>query len=677
MYKKTKMGLAVASAALLLSGCGGGGSDSSSGQPNFDGAKVTISGRAADGYLVQANVCADLNNNSRCDGDEPMTTTGPGGVFDLSLSGSEVTSKLLVEAIQNLTVDEDTGQPVTKGYTMRGVIDASKDEQFVSPITSMVVDEMERGGGTSLEKAKQKVTERLNTSFDVMADFVAAAEGDSDESQNAERLHRIAQLKARFFANIESEIDQSYLDKAGMTKREIMALFTSKLDGVLTLILRDANDSMGDSNFDPDSILENPDYGIEIPDLDLPDLEEPEGPTPQPSQSFDERLAEATPETPFFRETPSGLQSLSEAKSHEFYFTRNALNPTKFHYVEIEQGVVSGSGTTAKIESKEHASRQYSSHVGSEYVEADSLRVHYWNGERQVSKEMTQNFFAEREVEAAGGTLTGAASGINTSASYMGVDLSGVTVGPTLVTLFEGLGINDIAPVAGSVSFHSGAKAFVRSETLDNDLYVTSWPGLSSAGNPSETTCSPNANITVVESCNVVYGNESTNGFAAPAKTLDGLMFNYGDDAANGSSNGIMGFEQNGITYGAALFGQMTDGSGDINIYKIDEDHRSKVATGEWELVFEPFTHVRLNLPDGMYYPAFMSKVGGQGYAFLHEDSGYVRAGRFTPKGTEVATYFNRNPDKVLLNQIAAKQITELMDSWDLLIENPGWSSVD
>jgi ABC-type glycerol-3-phosphate transport system substrate-binding protein len=70
MQKRSTLGIMIAS-TILATGCGGGGGSGSSENVTETPENITISGRAADGYLVQANVCADLNANGRCDAGEP------------------------------------------------------------------------------------------------------------------------------------------------------------------------------------------------------------------------------------------------------------------------------------------------------------------------------------------------------------------------------------------------------------------------------------------------------------------------------------------------------------------------------------------------------------------------------------------------------------------------------
>src|SRR5690606_5741673 len=104
----------------------------------------TISGRAADGYLQYATVCLDLNNNARCDADEPATISGDGGKFELTLADEQMaklsSSRLVVETKAGVTVDEDYGVAIKRGYTLQAPVNVEKKgEQFVSPITSLVV----------------------------------------------------------------------------------------------------------------------------------------------------------------------------------------------------------------------------------------------------------------------------------------------------------------------------------------------------------------------------------------------------------------------------------------------------------------------------------------------------------------------------------------------------------
>lgn len=74
------------SAAIALCACGGGGS---SGEPEQNKINFSTSGSVIDGYLVDAKVCADLNQNNNCDDDEPSAITGEFGKFTINAQVAE------------------------------------------------------------------------------------------------------------------------------------------------------------------------------------------------------------------------------------------------------------------------------------------------------------------------------------------------------------------------------------------------------------------------------------------------------------------------------------------------------------------------------------------------------------------------------------------------------------
>jgi len=88
--------------SLLLIGCGGKGSSSSS-----ETTSENISGSAVDGYISGAVVCLDININGICDEDEPTTSTGTDGAF--LFTNVEIDDELIV-AIVSGGIDMATGK---------------------------------------------------------------------------------------------------------------------------------------------------------------------------------------------------------------------------------------------------------------------------------------------------------------------------------------------------------------------------------------------------------------------------------------------------------------------------------------------------------------------------------------------------------------------------------------
>lgn len=116
-------------AALTLTGCG---SDSSSDSnesiiPNEKTKTITV----IDGYLTNAEVCADKNNNKQCDSGESIGFTNEKG--QLTISKELAAYPLLAKAIVGKTQDSDSIGYVTSSYTMG----ASKNLDVITPFTTI------------------------------------------------------------------------------------------------------------------------------------------------------------------------------------------------------------------------------------------------------------------------------------------------------------------------------------------------------------------------------------------------------------------------------------------------------------------------------------------------------------------------------------------------------------
>lgn len=180
-----KFGAGAISVALV--GCGGG-SESDSKLPSAvePTASRTLSGVVMDGYLVNANVCLDKNQNSICDsGDGAVVQTNSQGRYQLPIDGDTSGIRLLVEAIEYQTIDLDNpNQPIESGYTLE---QPAAQSAIISPMTSIIAS-LAEVSGESFEQAAQTLASDLNVSVNVLkSDYVA---GSSVESRNVHMLAR-------------------------------------------------------------------------------------------------------------------------------------------------------------------------------------------------------------------------------------------------------------------------------------------------------------------------------------------------------------------------------------------------------------------------------------------------------------------------------------------------------
>ena len=665
---------------LLVSGCGGGSSSSSTDDTASGNQTTTVSGRAADGYLAQAQVFVDLNGNGSLDRDEPRTDTDGTGFF--SLETPRTNAQLVVEAIQNLTVDLDTNQPVPKPFTLRAPIIPENEEQFVSPITTMVSDELE--GGATLEQAKQTVSTRLKTTFDPMEDFLAAkASTDATVAQNAERLHRIAQVTARIAAQVEAETDQSDLDTLGITKSELIGLINTQIEILLPTILSDVDSSLGEEAFDPDTLTEKPEYEVAAPTPDEPN----NGGGDSLNNTFTElnaRFENAASDSPFFDPVESGGTSVNvEAKINYFDFT--ALQSGQLYYGALQTSVIFEQSPGAALSNQEFFPLFNSTGDSTvrEFISADNSNMFVFDQASGAFKEETIEDNMIGFLNAVPGSLSGSPDGsvlgsayndtIQTYAQYISFSLAGLRINEAMALMHPEIR-DTVLEQTDQAIFSEGAMAYAKVEGFENDVFLTDW-------RKSFQECGAGAALADLQGCNTVYGESSnTNGIdvPTPATDFDALAYPAGitDENVNAA---VIGFESGGIEHYMTLHGNKADGSGEIRVSKYDRDSfvAQRVGTGTWELKTEPFEHIALNMPDGIYYRAFQDTRGGAGYSYLHELDGYLRAGRYVPADAPVQEFFNRDPNKVWLNELATNEALGKLNEWGYLTQHPGFTNPD
>lgn len=211
MRKWTRLKEAAAVLAMLsMTACSGGGGSDSAGviEENPPPAPTQIGGQVADGYLRGAKVCLDINENKKCDIDEPTATTGAEGRYQM---GPEVLGEfnaalypVLVE-VPETAIDEDTNAPVGKEYVLSAP--AGKPE-FVSPITTLVQNEIESNPGLTPEMAEKTVRDQIGVSENVslFENYVAPA---PEKAAELRTVHQVAQVVARTMADMKTQVEDA------------------------------------------------------------------------------------------------------------------------------------------------------------------------------------------------------------------------------------------------------------------------------------------------------------------------------------------------------------------------------------------------------------------------------------------------------------------------------------
>ena len=156
-------------AALTLTGCGGGDSDTPV-TPNENTKTITV----IDGYLTNAEVCVDKNDNKQCDDGESIGLTNEKG--QLEISQEQAAYPLLAKAVAGKTQDSDSIGYVANSYTMG----ASKNMDVITPFTTMA-----HHGDISIDELASQLNLDSKT---ISGDYVA----DKATNEAAIKAHLIA-----------------------------------------------------------------------------------------------------------------------------------------------------------------------------------------------------------------------------------------------------------------------------------------------------------------------------------------------------------------------------------------------------------------------------------------------------------------------------------------------------
>lgn len=257
--------------APFLVACGGGSSTATD-DPSPD--PVTISGQVMDGYLRDARVFLDLNNNGLRDDFEPETRSGADGEFSLSTTEAiPGDATVIAEAITGVTIDQDDDQTVPLGYTLRSPLVTNSEvmsdqntnnakkldsyTSFVSPLTTLISREIIANGRT-FEAAADKVAADLGLSIAPEKNYMELKDSDDPEiARNAERAHRIAQVLARIQAKQESQFSGFDFTIDGADKLSFLNTLTENIQAVVSSVVADVNLSLqGEDPFDPDYLAD-------------------------------------------------------------------------------------------------------------------------------------------------------------------------------------------------------------------------------------------------------------------------------------------------------------------------------------------------------------------------------------------------------------------------------------
>ncbi|SEA06890.1 Ig-like domain-containing protein [Desulfuromusa kysingii] len=221
------------SSLCLLSACGGGGGggDSSGTSKAADDASspvvTMLTGKVADGYLREARVFLDRNNNHAYDNGEPTTQSTSGGSYQLDVSpGEGDLYPVVAQVVAGQTVDEDTGTTVAYNYLLES---SPGYWQFVSPLTTLVKLERDKNPSFSHQQAEIAIRSRFGIadSVSLFTDYIEPENVNSALITEHSRTHKAAQVIATLMGRVRESIRQNLGGIIGATEQSLVSYMVS------------------------------------------------------------------------------------------------------------------------------------------------------------------------------------------------------------------------------------------------------------------------------------------------------------------------------------------------------------------------------------------------------------------------------------------------------------------
>ncbi|MBD1557191.1 hypothetical protein HC752_09580 [Vibrio sp. S9_S30] len=208
MLNKTVFSLA---ATALLTACGGG-STANTPEPKPTPTDQTIT--VIDGYLSNAAICVDRNQNGQCDADERLSTmTDDSG--KITIDKNDLAYPIMAQVIAGQTQDSDTPGYLSHSYEMI----ASAGEKTITPFTTLAnIHNMDMSA----------LAASLHLPLSAMTGDYVAKKASNNESAKA---HLFARAITQQFSEHLSDADANeLLTKSGKLTAEIAKLVNEGKD---------------------------------------------------------------------------------------------------------------------------------------------------------------------------------------------------------------------------------------------------------------------------------------------------------------------------------------------------------------------------------------------------------------------------------------------------------------
>ncbi|MGF1774849.1 hypothetical protein L4C42_21430 [Vibrio wakamikoensis] len=196
--KKSVLSTAILS-AIVLSGCGGSSDEGGT----IQGRTITV----IDGYLENAQVCVDRNENGVCDDGEVIGKTNANGQFTIPASDKD--HPVIIRSIAGSTKDADRVGYLTQSFEMT----ASSDSSVVTPFTTLA---------NANDMSIEDLAAVLNLDSSVISGDYVSLKGDIDKAEDAIKGHAIARSLVQELPTESANIKGDELEKTATEINDII-----------------------------------------------------------------------------------------------------------------------------------------------------------------------------------------------------------------------------------------------------------------------------------------------------------------------------------------------------------------------------------------------------------------------------------------------------------------------
>jgi hypothetical protein len=215
-HRQLGVALALASASILITGCGG--ESDTVAAPTTTPFSTTV----IDGAIKNAIVCLDKNGNGACDPGEPQGKTDVTGKVTFDVANEDLGKYPVLAIVGTDAVDADTGA-VTIAYTMAAPADKAA---VVSPLTTLVQTVIE-GSGLTSAAAEIQVRAQAGVTLSLFEDFTKGTSADQLVAGALARL--IVVTTQQQTTALVSTVNTNAIDGSKITQEKVNDVIKKKL----------------------------------------------------------------------------------------------------------------------------------------------------------------------------------------------------------------------------------------------------------------------------------------------------------------------------------------------------------------------------------------------------------------------------------------------------------------